>query len=125
MSHSAGITTFAPLRRHCKAGMAVGVIGIGGLGHLALQFAAAMGCTVTAISTSDSKRAEAIEFGASKYVVSSQPDSMAAARSSLDVILNTVRSSITSVPHTSAPNGTGLLYQQTAQLLCMWLPWVW
>lgn len=52
--------------RLCKEGMAVGVIGVGGLGHIAIQFAKAMGCTVTAISTGESKREQAAEFGASR-----------------------------------------------------------
>eukprot|EP01049_Picozoa_sp_SAG25_P012427 SAG25_NODE_1680_length_2563_cov_65.625000_3_plen_305_part_00 len=85
----AGITTYAPLRRHCKAGTAVGVIGIGGLGHIAIQFARAMGCVVTAISTSASKREEARGFGAETLLVSSDPAAMAQARGSLDFILNT------------------------------------
>ncbi|CAE8604373.1 unnamed protein product, partial [Polarella glacialis] len=88
----AGITTFSPLKRHCRPGMTVGIIGIGGLGHLAIQYARAMGCTVAAISTSDSKRTEAAEFGASVYIVSSDASQMAAAKGTLDVILNTASS---------------------------------
>ncbi|KAJ3154227.1 hypothetical protein HDU89_008294 [Geranomyces variabilis] len=65
----AGVTTLTPLRRlNVKAGTSVGVVGIGGLGHLAIQFAAAMGARVTAVSHSASKRAEALALGASAFV---------------------------------------------------------
>ncbi len=78
-----GITVYAPLRRHARAGMRVGVIGIGGLGHLAVQFAAAMGCDVTAFTTSPDKEEAARAFGA-RHVESGPP-----APSSLDLTLNT------------------------------------
>ena len=55
----AGITTFHPLKRYVKPGSRVGIIGIGGLGHVAVQFAAKMGAVVTAISRSDSKKDQA------------------------------------------------------------------
>ncbi|KAJ3154107.1 hypothetical protein HDU86_005034 [Geranomyces michiganensis] len=65
----AGVTTLTPLRRlNVKAGMTVGVVGIGGLGHLAIQFAAAMGARVTAVSNSASKKDEALALGASGFV---------------------------------------------------------
>jgi uncharacterized zinc-type alcohol dehydrogenase-like protein len=66
----AGITVYRPLKRYVKSGYRVGVIGIGGLGHLAIQFARAMGAEVYAISTSEEKRDEAIQFGAHRFVVS-------------------------------------------------------
>eukprot|EP00271_Cylindrocystis_brebissonii_P017057 TRINITY_DN4274_c0_g1_i1.p1 TRINITY_DN4274_c0_g1~~TRINITY_DN4274_c0_g1_i1.p1 ORF type:complete len:365 (+),score=49.09 TRINITY_DN4274_c0_g1_i1:184-1278(+) len=66
----AGVTVYQPIRTHWKApGMKVGVLAIGGLGHLALQFARAMGGEVTAFSTSASKEAEARSFGAHHFVV--------------------------------------------------------
>eukprot|EP00270_Netrium_digitus_P005761 TRINITY_DN1771_c0_g1_i2.p1 TRINITY_DN1771_c0_g1~~TRINITY_DN1771_c0_g1_i2.p1 ORF type:complete len:270 (-),score=53.26 TRINITY_DN1771_c0_g1_i2:251-1060(-) len=66
----AGLTVYQPLRMYLNTpGMKVGIIGIGGLGHLALQFASAMGGTVTAFSTSVGKEAEARKFGAHKFVV--------------------------------------------------------
>ena len=52
----AGLTCFAPLRRYSKAGMTCAVVGIGGLGHLGVMYAAKMGMKVTAVSTGDSKR---------------------------------------------------------------------
>ena len=86
----AGITTYSPLKRHAKPGDKVGILGIGGLGHIALQFARAMGCEVVAISRSASKEAEARELGASSFLITEDPAAMAAAAGSFDVILNTV-----------------------------------
>ena len=75
----AGITTFSPLKRHAKAGDRVGVIGIGGLGHLALQFGKAMGCEMVALSRSAEKE-EARGFGAASapFVVTSDAAQMQA-----------------------------------------------
>ncbi|KAJ3040394.1 hypothetical protein HDV00_010948 [Rhizophlyctis rosea] len=65
----AGLTVYAPLARaNIGPGKKVGVIGIGGLGHLALQFAAALGAEVTAISHSPSKKAEALSLGATNFI---------------------------------------------------------
>merc|ERR1712086_1069997 len=86
----AGITTFSPIKRHCKVGQKVGVIGIGGLGHLALQIASAMGCEVYAISRSEAKKEEALGFGATGFIASAIPEQFNAAKGSLDVIINTV-----------------------------------
>ena len=83
----AGITTYAPLARNVKAGDRVGVVGIGGLGHMALQYAAAMGCETWAISTSASKEAEARKFGATHFLVSSDAAQMAAAKRTFDFVL--------------------------------------
>jgi D-arabinose 1-dehydrogenase-like Zn-dependent alcohol dehydrogenase len=64
----AGQTVFVPLwRNKVKKGDRVGVIGIGGLGHLAIQFAAAWGCEVIVFSSSDSKKEEALGFGAKEF----------------------------------------------------------
>jgi D-arabinose 1-dehydrogenase-like Zn-dependent alcohol dehydrogenase len=66
----AGQTVAIPLlRRGVKKGERVGVVGIGGLGHLAIQYAAKMGADVVVFSGSESKRDEAIEFGASEFYV--------------------------------------------------------
>ena len=83
----AGITTFAPLARHAKAGQRVGVVGIGGLGHMGLQYAAAMGCETWAISTSAAKEAEARTFGAKHFLVSKDAAAVAAAKGTFDFIL--------------------------------------
>ncbi|MBV4396490.1 NAD(P)-dependent alcohol dehydrogenase [Advenella alkanexedens] len=87
----AGITTYSPLR-HWKVGpgQKVGVVGIGGLGHMGIKLAHAMGAHVVAFTTSESKRAEARKLGADEVVVSRNPDEMAAHAMSLDFILNTV-----------------------------------
>jgi uncharacterized zinc-type alcohol dehydrogenase-like protein len=85
----AGVTTFAPLRRHAKAGDKVGIVGIGGLGHMGLQYAAAMGCQVVAITTSAAKEAEAKKFGAGSVLVSTDAAAMAAQERTFDFILCT------------------------------------
>lgn len=85
----AGVTTFAPLHRYAKKGEKVGVVGIGGLGHMGIQYAAAMGCNTIAITTSASKEAEAKKFGAHSVLVSSDKDAMKAHEGSFDFILCT------------------------------------
>ncbi|MFT3720907.1 NAD(P)-dependent alcohol dehydrogenase [Pseudorhodoferax sp.] len=87
----AGITTYSPLR-HWKVGPGhrVGVVGIGGLGHMGIKLARAMGAHVVAFTTSPSKREAARALGAHEVVVSRQPEEMAAHAQSLDFILNTV-----------------------------------
>ena len=87
----AGITTWSPLR-HWGAGPGkkVGVVGIGGLGHMGVKLAHALGAEVVAFTTSESKRADALALGADQVVVSRNADEMAAQAGSLDFILNTV-----------------------------------
>ncbi len=87
----AGITTYSPLR-HWGAGPGkkVGVVGIGGLGHMGIKIAHAMGAHVVAFTTSESKRADAKALGADEVVVSRNADEMAAHAKSFDFILNTV-----------------------------------
>ena len=87
----AGITTYSPLR-HWKAGPGkkVGVVGIGGLGHMGIKLAHAMGAHVVAFTTSESKREDARALGADEVVVSRNPDEMAAHAKSFDLIVNTV-----------------------------------
>ncbi|MGB7523419.1 MAG: NAD(P)-dependent alcohol dehydrogenase, partial [Castellaniella sp.] len=87
----AGITTYSPLR-HWKVGPGhkIGVVGIGGLGHMGIKIAHAMGAHVVAFTTSESKRAAAKALGAHEVVVSRNADEMAAHAQSLDFILNTV-----------------------------------
>lgn len=64
----AGVTVYTALKRATRPGMAVGIVGVGGLGHLALQFAAKIGCRVTAFSSTAGKRDEALLLGASHFV---------------------------------------------------------
>lgn len=87
----AGITTWSPLR-HWKVGpgQKVGVVGIGGLGHMGIKLANALGAEVVAFTTSESKREAAKALGAHEVVVSRHADEMAAHAGSLDFILNTV-----------------------------------
>ena len=87
----AGITTWSPLR-HWKAGPGkkVGIVGIGGLGHMGLKLARALGAHVVAFTTSASKRDSALALGAHEVVVSSNADEMAAHAKSFDLILDTV-----------------------------------
>jgi uncharacterized zinc-type alcohol dehydrogenase-like protein len=87
----AGITTYSPLR-HWKAGPGkkVGIVGIGGLGHMGIKLAHAMGAHVVAFTTSESKREAAKALGADEVVVSSHPKDMAMHAKSFDFILNTV-----------------------------------
>jgi len=90
----AGITTYSPLR-HWKIGpgQKVGIVGIGGLGHMGIKIAHAMGAHVVAFTTSDGKRQDALDLGADEVVVSRNPDEMKAHRGSFDFILNTVAAS--------------------------------
>ena len=87
----AGITTYSPLR-HWKVGpgQKVGVVGIGGLGHMGIKLAHAMGAHVVAFTTSESKREAAKALGADEVVVSRHSDEMAAHAKSFDFVLNTV-----------------------------------
>ncbi|CAG8599920.1 45773_t:CDS:2 [Gigaspora margarita] len=92
----AGLTTFVPLKRHkVGPGMKVGILGIGGLGHLAIQWAAKMGAEVTAISQSDKKRDEANKFGATNFLNASDPNDVKKFTHSLDIIFSTSGSSNT------------------------------
>ena len=87
----AGITTWSPLR-HWQAGPGkkVGIVGIGGLGHMGIKLAHALGAHVVAFTTSEAKREAALALGADEVVVSSDPQQMQAHARSLDLILDTV-----------------------------------
>jgi alcohol dehydrogenase (NADP+) len=87
----AGITTYSPLRTwNVGPGSRVGVVGLGGLGHMAVKLAAAMGAEVTVMSRSSDKRADALALGADKLLVSSDEKAMADAASSFELIIDTV-----------------------------------
>ncbi|MBB5710059.1 NAD(P)-dependent alcohol dehydrogenase [Sphingomonas xinjiangensis] len=90
----AGITTYSPLK-HWKVGpgQKVGIVGLGGLGHMGVKIAAAMGAEVHVFSTSPSKREDAKRLGATDLIVSKDADAMAAHAGSFDFILNTVAAS--------------------------------
>ena len=87
----AGATVFAPLLRHGVSPVdRVAVVGIGGLGHLAVQYAAKWGCEVMAISTSRNKEQEARSFGASHFIATKGTDELKRAAGRFDFILCTV-----------------------------------
>jgi uncharacterized zinc-type alcohol dehydrogenase-like protein len=90
----AGITTWSPLR-HWKVGPGskVGIVGIGGLGHMGVKLAHALGAHVIAFTTSPSKRDDALKLGADEVVVSRDAEEMAVHANSFDFILNTVAAS--------------------------------
>ena len=86
-----GITVFNPLLQFdIKSTDKVAVIGIGGLGHLALQFLNAWGCEVTAFTSSKAKQAEALDMGAHHTLNSRDPDAIEAANAQFDLIISTV-----------------------------------
>ena len=91
----AGITTYSPLR-HWKVGKGhkVAILGLGGLGHMAVKFASSFGAEVTMLSTSASKEADAKKLGAQKFVLTTDKESLNAVMGYFDFILDTV-----SAPH--------------------------
>ncbi len=87
----AGITTYSPLKDHnVGPGSRVGVMGLGGLGHMAVKLANAMGASVTALTTSNNKVQMGLDIGASKVIVVNDKSSMKEASNTLDLIINTV-----------------------------------
>jgi uncharacterized zinc-type alcohol dehydrogenase-like protein len=87
----AGITTYSPLRHwNVGPGSKVGVVGLGGLGHMAVKIARAMGAEVTLFTTSPGKADDARALGASEIVISTDAEQMRAARGTLDLIIDTV-----------------------------------
>lgn len=95
----AGITTYSPLKRYkVKKGMKVGIVGLGGLGHMGVKLAKAMGAEVTVFSTSPNKEQDAKKLGAKNFVITKDPDNFAKIAGKLDLIINTV-----SAPHDFSP----------------------
>ena len=87
----AGITTYSPLRRFkVGPGQKVGVVGLGGLGHMGVKLAAAMGADVTVLSTSPSKEQDAKALGATNFIVTRDPNNLAPHAWTFDFILDTV-----------------------------------
>jgi uncharacterized zinc-type alcohol dehydrogenase-like protein len=87
----AGITTYSPLKRfNVGPGKKVAVAGLGGLGHMGVKIAAAMGADVTVLSTSPSKEADARALGANNFLNTRDADAIAAAAGSFDLILDTI-----------------------------------
>lgn len=87
----AGITTYSPLKHFgVKRGQRVGIVGLGGLGHMGVKLAAAMGAKVAVFSTSPSKQADAKKLGAHEFIVTTDPKNLAKHANSFDFILDTV-----------------------------------
>jgi uncharacterized zinc-type alcohol dehydrogenase-like protein len=91
----AGITTYSPLRQwKVKAGDRVAVVGLGGLGHMAVKLAATMGAEVTVFSTSDNKKADAQRLGAKNFANSKEPETFQKYAGYFDFMINTVAANI-------------------------------
>lgn len=106
----AGITTYSPLRHwQVGPGHKVGIVGIGGLGHMGIKLAHAMGARVVAFTTSEGKREDARALGADEVVVSRNKDEMKAHAGSFDFILNTVAASHSLDAYTSLLKRDGTL----------------
>jgi uncharacterized zinc-type alcohol dehydrogenase-like protein len=91
----AGITTYSPLRRwDAGPGRRVAVVGLGGLGHLAVKLAHAMGAEVTVLSQSLKKQEDALRLGADDYFATSDPDTFPRLAGRFDLVLNTVSAPI-------------------------------
>jgi alcohol dehydrogenase (NADP+) len=99
----AGITTYSPLKRFkVKKGSKVGVVGLGGLGHMAVKIAKAMGAEVTVFSTSPNKQEDAKKLGAKHFVLSKDPKNFEAVAGKLDLIINTVSANHEFSPYMSS-----------------------
>ena len=91
----AGITTYSPLRQwNCKPGDRVGVVGVGGLGHMAVKLAASMGAEVTVLSSSRAKEADARRLGAHAFELTQEEAVFKKLAGRMDLLINTI-----SVPH--------------------------
>ena len=98
----AGITTYSPLKRYgTKKGSKVGVVGLGGLGHMAVKIAKAMGAEVTVFSTSPNKQPDAKKLGAKNFVITSDPANFEKFAGKLDLIIDTVSADHDFTPYLS------------------------
>lgn len=96
----AGITLYSPLRHWgATKGQKVGIIGLGGLGHMGLKFAHALGAETTVFSHSASKREDALRMGADHFVVTRDPGELASREDTYDLIINTVSAEIDLNPY--------------------------
>ncbi|HEY2255882.1 MAG TPA: NAD(P)-dependent alcohol dehydrogenase [Variovorax sp.] len=109
----AGITTYSPLRQwKVGPGQKVGIVGLGGLGHMGVKLAAALGAQVVLFTTSPGKADDALRLGARQVVLSKDPQAMEAQRNSFDFILNTV-----AAPHNLDPFVAALKLDGTMTLV--------
>ncbi|NUS35481.1 MAG: NAD(P)-dependent alcohol dehydrogenase [Pseudarthrobacter sp.] len=108
----AGVTTFSPLRHFgVEEGDVVGVVGLGGLGHMAVKLAKAMGAQVVVFTTSEAKVAAALELGADEVVLSRDEAAMAAANRTVDLIIDTVAAPHDLNPYFRTLRVDGALFQ--------------
>ncbi|HEY6978069.1 MAG TPA: NAD(P)-dependent alcohol dehydrogenase [Chitinophagaceae bacterium] len=112
----AGITTYSPLR-HWKIGKGhnVGILGLGGLGHMAVKFAASFGAEVTVLSTSPEKQADAKNLGAHKFILTTDEEQLKTVNNYFDFIIDTVSGS-------HDYNQYLLLLKSSGTLICLGLP---
>ncbi len=112
----AGVTTWSPLKHWgVGPGMVVGVVGLGGLGHMAVKFAHALGAKVVAFTTSENKRADALKLGADEAILSTDAAQIAAQAWRCDFILDTVSSRHDLNPYLNA-------LKLDATLCCLGIP---
>jgi len=106
----AGITTYSPLKRFkVKKGSKVGVVGLGGLGHMAVKIAKAMGAEVTVFSTSPNKELDAKKLGAKHFVISKDSENFKSVAGKLDLIINTVSANHDLTPYFGALRRAGTM----------------
>ena len=125
----AGITTYSPLKHwNIKPGSKVAVVGLGGLGHMAVKQAAAMGAEVTVLSTSDRKKADAERMGAKHFLINSDKAAMKAAAEKFDLIINTVSATHEIAGHLQllARDGTMVMLGLTTEAMPVFaMPLLW
>ncbi|MBB3038076.1 NAD(P)-dependent alcohol dehydrogenase [Hoyosella altamirensis] len=106
----AGITTYSPLKHwNAGPGTRVGVVGMGGLGHMGVKLAAALGADVTVLSRGTNKRDDALAFGATRYVDTTNAAAMGEIAGSLDLIINTVAAGLDITTYLGLLNVDGAL----------------
>ena len=125
----AGITTYSPLRHwNVGEGSKVAVVGLGGLGHMAVKLAVAMGAEVTVLSTSDRKKADAERMGAKHFLINSDKAAMKAAAEKFDLIINTVSATHEIAGHLNllARDGTMVMLGLTTEAMPVFaMPLLW
>ena len=122
----AGITTYSPLKKYrVGPGQRVGVAGLGGLGHMGVKFAHALGAHVTMITTSPGKGDDARALGADEVLISKDAEAMAAAAGTFDFILDTIPVGHDVNPYLSllVPNGNMVLVGAIEPLPAMAACW--
>ncbi|MFT4955021.1 MAG: putative zinc-type alcohol dehydrogenase-like protein [Brevundimonas sp.] len=125
----AGVTTWSPLRHWgVGEGSKVAVVGLGGLGHMAVKLAHAMGAEVTVLSTSDRKKADAERMGAKHFLINSDKAAMQAAAEKFDLIINTVSATHEIAGHLNllARDGTMVMLGLTTEAMPVFaMPLLW